>query len=136
MLQQEFEQRVGIQVSFEEYKSIEVVYMESDLDKGDFCKMWVAMNKKRIAKAKGMRKEAEMKETLKFELSNIAERLRNIKCDYYTFAVDVLKGKEKKLLEMAGISLEESVTSITGNTFTAYKFLPSIQFDIHNYLNR
>ena len=48
MLQQEFTKRVGLEVSAQEYAHIEQVYMASDLDKDEFCKQWVKMNKERI----------------------------------------------------------------------------------------
>lgn len=52
MLQTEFEYRTGVGVSFDEYHSIEVVYMVSDFDKDDFCKMWCKMNSCRIKASK------------------------------------------------------------------------------------
>jgi hypothetical protein len=48
MTKQEFENRTNVQVSFDEYEHIEVVYMASDLDKDEFCKMWCKMNKSRV----------------------------------------------------------------------------------------
>lgn len=39
MNKQEFENRVLVKVSEVEYKAIETVYMNSDLEKDDFCKL-------------------------------------------------------------------------------------------------
>lgn len=39
MTQKEFQDRVKMQVSAGEYTAIEVVYMNSDLEKDEFCKM-------------------------------------------------------------------------------------------------
>ena len=50
MTQQEFTQRVNVEVSNSEFEAINVVYMNSELDKDEFCKMWVKMNKTRIGK--------------------------------------------------------------------------------------
>lgn len=62
MLQHEFESRVGIEVSASEYASIEQVYMASDVEKDEFCKLWVKMNKNRVARIKAERKaQAEFK---------------------------------------------------------------------------
>ena len=52
MTQQEFTQRVNVEVSKKEFEAINEVYMNSDLDKDEFCKMWVKMNKTRVQNAK------------------------------------------------------------------------------------
>ena len=52
MTQQEFTQRVNVEVSNKEFEAINEVYMNSDLDKHEFCKMWVKMNKTRVQNAK------------------------------------------------------------------------------------
>ena len=51
MTQQEFTQRVNVEVSNKEFEAINEVYMNSDLDKDEFCKMWVKMNKTRVQNA-------------------------------------------------------------------------------------
>ena len=52
MTQQEFTQRTNVEVSYNEFNAIHEVYMNSDLDKDEFCKMWVKMNKTRVQNAK------------------------------------------------------------------------------------
>ena len=52
MTQQEFTQRVNVEVSNSEFEAINEVYMNSELDKDEFCKMWVKMNKTRVQNAK------------------------------------------------------------------------------------
>ena len=52
MTQQEFTQRVNVEVSNKEFEAINEVYMNSDLNKDEFCKMWVKMNKTRVQNAK------------------------------------------------------------------------------------
>ena len=52
MTQQEFTQRVNVEVSNKEFEAINEVYMNSDLYKDEFCKMWVKMNKTRVQNAK------------------------------------------------------------------------------------
>jgi hypothetical protein len=52
MTQQEFTQRVNVEVSNKEFEAINEVYMNSDIDKDEFCKMWVKMNKTRVQNAK------------------------------------------------------------------------------------
>ena len=60
MTQVEFTNRTQVEVSAKEYAAIEEVYMNSDLDKDAFCKMWVKMNKSRVEAAKEARLEAEI----------------------------------------------------------------------------
>ena len=52
MTKQEFTQRVNVEVSNSEFEAINVVYMNSDLNKDEFCKMWVKMNPSRVKEAK------------------------------------------------------------------------------------
>lgn len=52
MTKQEFTQRVKVEVSDIEYNAIEMVYMHSDVDKDEFCKMWCKMNANRVKNAK------------------------------------------------------------------------------------
>ena len=52
MTQQEFTNRTNVEVSYNEFNAIHEVYMSSDLDKDEFCKMWVKMNKTRVQNAK------------------------------------------------------------------------------------
>lgn len=61
MLKQEFEARVNVEVSAEEYAAIETVYMNSDLDKDAFCKMWKRINKQHIAELKAAQAQAAEK---------------------------------------------------------------------------
>ena len=42
MLRSEFEQRVNYKVTEEEFKSINEMYMDTDLDKDDFCLLYNA----------------------------------------------------------------------------------------------
>ena len=52
MTQQEFFNRTNVEVSNSEFEAIHVVYLSSDLDKDEFCKMWCKMNKSRVQDAK------------------------------------------------------------------------------------
>lgn len=70
MLQQEFESRVGIAVSANEYAAIEQVYMNSDVEKDEFCKLWAKMNRQRIARIK-----AEQKAAAQFKAMPIEEQV-------------------------------------------------------------
>ena len=41
MTQKEFEERTGLKVTAEDYKTIEETYMNTDLEKDAFCRLWV-----------------------------------------------------------------------------------------------
>lgn len=60
MNKQEFENRVLVKVSEVEYEAIETVYMNSDLEKGEFCKLWCKMNHKRVKAVKEQKRIAKM----------------------------------------------------------------------------
>ena len=41
MLQQEFEERTGLKLSVDGYAEVEECYVNTDLDKDAFCKLWI-----------------------------------------------------------------------------------------------
>lgn len=41
MTQKEFEERTGLKLSADGYTEVEECYMNTDLDKNDFCKLWM-----------------------------------------------------------------------------------------------
>lgn len=57
MTKQEFTDRTLVDVSESEYEAIETVYMNSDLEKNDFCRLWCKMNASRVKAAKEAIKE-------------------------------------------------------------------------------
>lgn len=75
MIQHEFESRVGIKVSATEYAAIEQVYMSSDVEKDEFCKLWAKMNRVRIANAKAQQKAAAQFKALPIEEQVIVKML-------------------------------------------------------------
>ena len=91
MTQREFETRVNMEVSSKEFDSINEVYMNCDLDKDEFCKMWVKMNKSRVAKAAAERKEAEQKIADQETAYELYTRLMNIRD--YSLAVANINAK-------------------------------------------
>lgn len=107
MTQVEFTNRTQVEVSAKEYAAIEEVYMNSDLDKDAFCKMWVKMNKSRVEAAKEARLEAEIEATRKEVAFDLYIRLSNIK-EYETLGVSHLSVEEELFVENSlGISLQE-----------------------------
>lgn len=107
MTQVEFTNRTQVEVSAKEYAAIEEVYMNSDLDKDAFCKMWVKMNKSRVEAAKEARLEAEIEAACKMGALDLYYRLSAIK-EYETLAVEHLSDEEEKFVENSlGISMQE-----------------------------
>lgn len=126
MRQFEFEERVKMHVSQKEYEAIETVYLYSDLDKDEFCKMWVKMNKSRVERAieeeKKVLKENEDRE----RLWDIREKMNR---DFDKPAADVLGSRDKKFLEGKGFKFEEIRCCLT-----MFKTVSSLRYEISCYL--
>lgn len=41
MTQKEFEERTGLKLTADNYTEVETCYMNTDLDKDAFCKLWM-----------------------------------------------------------------------------------------------
>ena len=126
MRQFEFEERVGTRVSPKEYEAIEMVYLYSDLDKDEFCKMWVKMNKKRVQASKEKAEKVRQENADRERLWEIREKLNR---DYAKLAVDVLGNRDKMFLERKGFKFEESRYGQT-----LYKTVSSVRYEIGCYL--
>lgn len=75
MTQQEFTNRTLVEVTTEEFNAIHVVYVNGDLDKDEFCKVWCKMNKTRVQAAKEARKQANERYDRCTKLMAIVQRL-------------------------------------------------------------
>ena len=136
MTKQEFETRVQMQVSNEEYRIIEEMYMNSDVEKDEFCKYWSKMNHKRIASAIKKEKEATALADLKEKVFNVYSAINGI-CwdDASKLACDYLTKSQKKVLARAGISLEEKrINGFTGYYYTDYKLVFSVAYEAGKFL--
>lgn len=105
----EFLDRAKVNVTCEEYYNvIEPMYMAADVDKDEFCRLWVKMNHKRVATAIEAQKEAEKEQRLKERLFNVFNAIRR-RCEkmhqpmHMVKAEDVLNSREKGLLSSVGI---------------------------------
>lgn len=109
MIKSEFEKRVQMNVTKEEYAAIEEVYMNSDLDKDEFCKLWVKMNQTRVNKAKADA-QAQAKEQAKREkLWEIIYRFDGMSYqDGCKLAADVLSKRQQATIESIGIKIHRS----------------------------
>lgn len=101
---QEFQSRTQVRVNAAEFESINNVYMNADVDKDVFCKMWCKMNASRVKAAK---KEIKKQQTIDKVLSMMMVNPEWSDVEHYnTIAVSVLSEKEQNLLESIGVSLE------------------------------
>lgn len=126
MRQFEFEERVGTKVSPKEYEAIETVYLYSDLDKDEFCKMWVKMNKKRVQASKEKERKVRQENADRERLWDIREKLNR---DYGKLAAEVLGSRDREFLERKGFKFEESRY---GQIW--FKTVSSVRYEIGCYL--
>ena len=106
MMQSEFQERVQMQVSPAEYAAIEAVYNESDLNKDDFCKLWVKMNQTRVNKAKAEARARAEKEALRDKAWEIISKYGGVwNCQQP--ASKFLKKRERAFCESIGIKVRD-----------------------------
>lgn len=109
MRQFEFEDRVKMQVSQKEYEAIETVYLYSDLDKDEFCKMWVKMNKSRVEEAKEAERKRQEMDALIDKTWSVYFKVKNlIDADFdkwNDFCFSYLNKKETELVEKIGMKV-------------------------------
>ena len=140
MTKQEFETRAKIEVTDQEYiQVIEPMYMTADVDKDEFCNLWVKMNHKRVDAAIKERNDAEKQERLKDRLFNLYTAIRN-RCEklnqssHLVNAENVLNSREMKLLEDAGIEYRSrwitDIWSPLGKRFRTTT-ASDIRFELH-----
>lgn len=133
MTQQEFQTRVQLEVTSDEFYHINAVYMNSDLDKDEFCKLWVKMNQARVNKAKAAAKAAEAEQKVREGLFDIINR--NHDKAYNLFAEDYFNEAQQKRLAEVGIQMrEERVEPIWGHTVRDPKLVSTVLYEIKKYL--
>jgi DNA primase large subunit len=130
MLQKEFEQRVKMNVSIDEFAHINEVYMNSDLEKDDFCKEWVKMNKTRVQRAKEAQKKEQERQNLRDALTKIMSDIQWLSYDQQLkIAVCYLSDREVRTIQKAGISLETPNGEVN-----RFKYGWEVARDIKHYL--
>lgn len=127
MTQEEFQTRVQMTVSYKEFDAINEVYMNSDLEKDDFCKAWVKMNQSRVNKAKAEAKAQAEKEAQREALYNIINKDWSYSYEYN--ADECFNKKQKILLDKVGIDIVERRFS-----FPYPKAVSSVIYEIKKYL--
>ena len=129
MTQQEFQGRTQVRVNATEFDAINMVYMNADVDKDVFCKMWCKMNVSRVKTAKEQEKKQENIDKV---LSMVMTNAEWSDVEHYnTIAVSVLSDKEQSLLEAIGISLESEPND---EGLCHFKRFGELRTEIHNFL--
>ena len=129
MLQSEFEARVQMKVSEAEYWHINEVYNQSDLDKDEFCKLWIKMNQTRVNKAREIAKAVEADTRLREKLWEIVYRFGGLSYqESCKLAADVLNKTQQKLIESVGIKIERSELY--------FQTISSVVFEVKKYLGK
>lgn len=134
MMKQEFESRVGMKVSNEEFDAINLVYMNSDIEKDEFCKMWAKMNAKRISAYRKAEKEKQEKHEHISLLASTRELLRELAYSkgWEASPKQVLTSKVIKALDKADIYITE-YNYVKG--CTDLKPISTLVYEINEYIN-
>ena len=112
-----------------EFESITTVYMQSDVDKDTFCKMWRKMNATRVMAAK---EQAKKQQTIDKVFSMVMTNPEWTDVEHYNdIAVVILSSKDKALIESIGISLESEPDN---NGFRHFKRFNELRPEINAFL--
>lgn len=126
---QEFQSRTQVSVDVSEFESFTTVYMQSDVDKDTFCKMWRNMNATRVMAAKG---QAKKQQTIDKVFSMVMTNPEWTDVEHYNdIAVAVLSSNDKALIESIGISLESEPDN---NGFRHFKRFRELRPEINAFL--
>ena len=126
MTQQEFTQRTNVQVSNTEFDAIHEVYMNSDLDKDEFCKMWVKMNKTRVQNAKVERMIKQKDEAYRDALHKFYTKNNDVNEFMTPICYVKISTYEVQAMSYAGIK----VANEDGHA----KYLSDIRYEIGKFL--
>jgi hypothetical protein len=126
MTQQEFTQRTNVQVSNTEFDAIHEVYMNSDLDKDEFCKMWVKMNKTRVQNAKVERMIKAKDEAYRDALHKFYTKTNDSNEFQTPICYVKISAYEVQAMSYAGIKV--------ANDNGRAKFLSDIRYEIGKFL--
>lgn len=126
MTQQEFTQRTNVQVSNTEFDAIHEVYMNSDLNKDEFCKMWVKMNKTRVQNAKMERMIKQKEEAYRDTLHKFYTKTNDSNEFQTPICYVKISAYEVQAMSHAGIKV--------ANDNGRIKFLSDIRYEIGKYL--
>lgn len=108
MTKQEFENRVKVQVTDQEYYSvIEPMYMNSDVDKDEFCAMWRKMNHKRVKAYLADQLKRKQEQERKDRLFDLKWKIECVPMAKRGLAITFLTDKQVQDLKEVGIEIVE-----------------------------
>lgn len=110
MLQSEFTERTGVQVTANEFAAIHETYLQNDLTKDEFCALWRRMNAHRVKAAKESAKEQEREEKVKARLFDIVCKYE-AKANYFEirdfWCFEVMTEREQITLQKIGLNTDK-----------------------------
>lgn len=123
MTLQEFVNLTNVNIDYKEFDAINVVYMNSDVDKYEFCKMWCKMNANRVKAAKASKKAEEEENENKWELANL----------YWTLHYD-LRYEEKRDKMFEDVVSKASLNRVKKAGIETNDYAISVLYDMAQYL--
>ena len=113
MLQNEFTERTGVQVSANEFAAIHETYLQNDLTKDEFCALWRRMNAHRVKAAKESAKAQSEREKLQSACFNIlckyeARYENNFAARFDVYCFEVMTEREQITLQRIGLNTDKS----------------------------
>lgn len=114
-----------VKVTDAEFEAINVVYMNCDLDKDEFCKMWAKMNKSRVIDAKVERIAKAKDEAYRTALYNFYEKNSDINDIFTPICYIKMSAYEVMALTHAGIKVTDE---------NEMKMLIDVRREIRSYL--
>lgn len=106
----EFQDRVNITVTFDEYAVIEKAYMMSDLDKDAFCRNWKRTNRTFIARRRAEIAAADAMRELKSNLRRVLDYIQRA-CNRRWYPA-MMPDEYAAILTTAGINVNQSAWGI------------------------
>ena len=105
MTKQEFETRTHVEVTMKEFENINEMYMASDADKDEFCRLWSKMNHVRVARAKEAKEIATKEMVIKEKALDIVARMHALTTDWFADAMTSLRRRDVTFLESIGFDM-------------------------------
>lgn len=111
----EFQDRVNITVTPEEYEHIEAAYMMCDLDKDAFCRQWKRNNRTFIARRKAEIAAAETMRELKCNLKRVFDYINRAINSNYRWYPAMMPDEYAAILTTAGINVNQNGWAIASD---------------------
>ena len=121
MTKQEFETRTHVEVTMKEFENINEMYMASDVDKDEFCRLWSKMNHIRVARAKEAKEIATKEMMIKEKALDIVARMHALTTDWFADAITSLRRRDITFLESIGFDMYDGFE---------YKSVSEIHYEI------